>query len=338
MTKIVVIVNLLAAGGCSTLPGTSDAGTSLVNTLSDIKTWSGKVADNLLRGGSVTTVSDRPSGGASSADDIIRQADALRGTGDLASAAWYYARATLVDPKSLNAQLRLGETELALQNDAAAFVAYRAAQGLAPAHHEVALRLGEILLTRGDAPAALDQFTIALRSGQDDPKLFNVVGVALTLEGNYKFARQNFERGLRLKPDYPGLLNNLGLMELREGDLPRALEIFSALIASHPTERYAANRALVELALGQTDAALKDAPGVNEGTLRQTLARYNPDNASTASGIVHLERSFNSLASGTQTTAERNQSGRSPPQLSEPSQTSLNIDDQSGGLRLSQRQ
>jgi len=316
-TKIAVITSLLAAVGCSALPGTSGAGSSVAGVFADIKMWSGKVAGDLIRGGSVTTAPDRSSERASPADDVIRQADTLRANGDLASAAWYYAQATSIDPKSFNAQLRLAETQLQLQNDAAAFAAYRAAQALAPDQHDVAFRLGELLLTRGDAPAALDQFTIVLKSRQDDPKLFNVVGVALTIEGRYTLARQNFEEGLRLKPDYPGLLNNLGLLALREGDLPRALETFSDLIASHPSERYAANRALVELALGQIDAAHEDAPGVDDATLRQTLARYNTDQPSGETSTVHLERSNNPSLSKTLVPSEPSPSDRIRLEVSE---------------------
>jgi Flp pilus assembly protein TadD len=327
--KILVIGALFAAAGCSVLPGTSDQGSSLASTLSDLKTWTGKVSDNLLRGGSVEPASERPSSPASpvtarssdpsSAEDIIREADAYRANGDLASAAWDYARATLADPKSLTAQLRLGETELALQNDAAALTAFRAAQGLAPNHPEIALRLGEIVLARGDASTALDEFAIARRSRNDDPKLFNVIGVALTMEGNYKAARQNFEEGLRLKPDYPGLLNNLGLLELREGDLSQSLNTFTALVASHPTKRYSANRALVELALGQTAAALGDAPDDDEETLRQTLASYiSPQTSMTADVAIHLETSFNpSVSVATQTPPQPKPPARLPLELSD---------------------
>jgi hypothetical protein len=40
------------------------------------------------------------------------------------------------------------------------------------------------------------------------------------------------------------------------------------------SDRYRFNRALVELAMGQTEAALADAPGTDEPGLRQTLATY----------------------------------------------------------------
>ena len=39
-------------------------------------------------------------------------------------------------------------------------------------------------------------------------------------------------------------------------------------------DRYRTNRALAELALGDVNAALLDAPGMDETMLRRTLARY----------------------------------------------------------------
>jgi hypothetical protein len=44
----------------------------------------------------------------------------------------------------------------------------------------------------------------------------------------------------------------------------------------YANERYRTNRALAEIALGDTDAALLDAPGMDETMLRRTLARYQP--------------------------------------------------------------
>ena len=63
--------------------------------------------------------------------------------------------------------------------------------------------------------------------------------------------------------------------------------ICSALVASpQANDRYRLNRALVELALGQTEAALADAPGMDEPGLRQTLAIYQTPPRDTASANI----------------------------------------------------
>jgi hypothetical protein len=101
------------------------------------------------------------------------------------------------------------------------------------------------------------------------------MGVSLSMQGKNDLAKQNFDQGLAIEPDYPALRNNYGLMQLASGDLKAALETFSTLVASpQATDRYRFNRALVELAMGQTEAALADAPGMDEPGLRETLATY----------------------------------------------------------------
>ncbi len=210
------------------------------------------------------------------AGDLVRQGDALRAKGDLDGAAASYAKAIAADPKSLAAETRLGQTEIARNRDDAAFNAYSAAQALAPKDPEVAFRLGELDLMRGNASAALDQFNMALETRKDDPKLYNATGVAYSLAGQYDLARQNYELGLGVAPDDPALRNNYGLMQLSTGDLTGALATLSSLVLSpQATDRYRINLALVYTALGKTDEAVKAANGlIDEAGLKQALAVY----------------------------------------------------------------
>ena len=206
---------------------------------------------------------------------MLHSGDAARERGDLEGASANYTLAIVIDPTSVEAELRLGSVALARQDENGAFGAYQAAQQLAPKNPEAAFRLGEINLTHGQAKAASDQFAIALESRENDPKLYNAMGVALSMQGKYELAKENYDKGLALAPDYPSLRNNYGLMQLASGDLPGAFATFSALVNSpQANDRYRLNRALVELAMGQTEAALADAPGMDESGLQQTLAIY----------------------------------------------------------------
>jgi Flp pilus assembly protein TadD len=282
---------VFATEGCSTLPGVLASGNSLVGGLSQISSWSGKIATNFLTGSSAAHRSSEEI----SADDLIRAGNTVRGEGDFATAAWYYSRAVATDPKSVDAELQLGAANLALKDEEAAMRAYQAAQHLEPKNPEAAMRLGDIDLSRNAPSDALTEFAIALPHRKSDPALHNAVGVAWTMSGNYQLAQQEFNEGLRLRPEYPALINNYGLMQLRSGDLSGALATFSALTQSpQATDRYRINRALVELALGQTAAALADAPGMDQAALRQVLARYLPEDTNTVSIIdVHLETPVN---------------------------------------------
>jgi Flp pilus assembly protein TadD len=207
--------------------------------------------------------------------NLLKDGDAAREKGDLEGAEKDYVQAVAFDPKSLDAQLRLGAVRLARKDNAGAFAAYQTAQSLAPKDAEAAFRLGEIDLTHGKAKDASDEFAIALETRKDDPKLYNAIGVALNMQGNFDLAKENYDKGLAIEPDYPALRNNYGLLQLETGDLPGAFETFSALVSSpQATDRYRLNRALVELAMGQTAAALADAPNMDEPGLRQSLATY----------------------------------------------------------------
>ena len=275
-----------ATSGCAALPAL-EVGGALLSGFANFDAFRDKIA-SLLHGSDATATAN-----GQSAPQLIADGDVARAQGDDGTAAWYYAEATAADPKSKDAQLRLGGTQLALKDDAGAFVAYRAALALDPKDGEASLRLGEIELARADSADALAHLSMALRNQQNDPKIYNAMGVAFTIEGKYALARQSFDTGLTLKPDYPALLNNYGLMELQSGDLQAALTTFSGLVSSpNDNERYRTNRALVEVAMGDTEAALRDAPNMDEAGLRRMLARYaSPPNSTdtTTTADIHID-------------------------------------------------
>lgn len=250
----------LALAGCSGLSAISDSLHAVPNALAQVPALPAPVF----------SLSGSPAG------DLLRQGDALRAKGDLDGAAATYAGAVAADPKSLAAETRLGETEMARNRNDAAFVAYSAGQALAPKDPEVAFRLGELQLLRGNAAEALKQFNLALDTRKDDPKLYNAAGVAYSLSGRYDLARENYERGLGVAPDDPALRNNYGLMQLSTGDFEGALKTLSSLVQSpQATDRYRINLALVYTALGKTDEAEKAAGGlIDEAALKQALAIY----------------------------------------------------------------
>jgi Flp pilus assembly protein TadD len=249
------------------------AATSCSGTLGNI---GGKVA-NVMPGQSSGLASPSAAKTPKTSAELLHSGDAAREKGDLDIAMGSYVAAIAVDPTSVEAELRLGSVDLARKDQAGATSAYQAAQKLDPKNPEAAFRLGEIALTHGQAQDATDQFTVALESRKDDPKLYNAMGVALSMQHRYASAKDSYDKGLAIAPDYPSLRNNYGLMQLASGDLQGAMATFSVLVTSPQTnDRYRLNRALVELALGQTDAALADAPGTDEAGLRQTLAIYQP--------------------------------------------------------------
>lgn len=277
LAKSVAVVALTATmGGCAALPAI-EAGAAILGSIPQIAALPDKIS-NFFKGSS-----DPQTAQAAVAPKIVTEADFLRGgdsvsaRGDFTTAAWFYGKAADANPNSLQARMRLANAQMALKDDNAAYTNYQAALVLSPSDPDASMRLGEIELARGDAKSALDHFAIAMRGKRSDPKLYNLIGVGFTMQGKYALARQSFEVGLKLKPDYASLQNNYGMMQLQSGDYQAAVATFTKLVQSpNANERYRTNRALAEIALGDVDAALLDAPGMDETMLRRTLARYQP--------------------------------------------------------------
>jgi Flp pilus assembly protein TadD len=292
LTKSVAVVALTTAlGGCAALPAIG-MGATLLGSLPAIASLPEKIS-NFFRGSSTQTADAPVAPHVVTEADFLRGGDSLRARGDFATAAWFYGRAADANPNSIDARLRLASAQYALKDDGDAYTNYRAVLMLSPNDAEAAMRLGEIELRHGDAQSALGHFAVAIHSRQSDPKLYNLMGVAFTIQGKYEMARQSFDAGMKLDPQYLALQNNYGMMQLQSGDYQAALATFTRLVQSPgANERYRTNRALVEVAMGDTDAALVDAPGMDEPILRRTLARYQPKHEPiqvAAAGNVHLD-------------------------------------------------
>ena len=276
LAKSVAVIALCGVmGGCAALPAI-EAGAAILGSIPAIASLPDKIS-NFFGGSS----SQQANADAQMPPKIVTEADFLRGgdsvsaRGDFTTAAWFYGKAADANPNSLQARMRLANAQMVLEDDASAYTNYQAALVLSPNDPDAAMRLGEIELARGDAKSALDHFAIAMRTKRNNAKLYNLIGVGFTMQGKYALARQSFEVGLKLHPDYASLQNNYGMMQLQSGDYQGADATFTKLVQSpYANDRYRTNRALAELALGDVNAALLDAPGIDETMLRRTLARY----------------------------------------------------------------
>jgi Flp pilus assembly protein TadD len=279
LAKSVAVIALTGAmGGCAALPAI-EAGAAILGSIPAIASLPDKVT-NFFKG---TSDPQSQTADAQVPPKIVTEADFLRGgdsvsaRGDFVTAAWFYGKAADANPNSLQARMRLANAQMALNDNNSAYTNYQAALILSPNDADASMRLGEIELARGDAKTALDHFAVAMHAHQSDPKLYNLMGVAFTMQNKYAMARQSFEVGLKLKPDYASLQNNYGMMQLQSGDYDAAVATFTKLVQSpYANDRYRTNRALAEIARGDVAAALLDAPGMDETTLRRTLARYQP--------------------------------------------------------------
>jgi Flp pilus assembly protein TadD len=277
LVKLAALIGLSSVlNNCAALPAL-EAGAAVISGLSQLSGLPDKLS-NFFHSSSAQEAAD-----ASMPPKVVTEPDFLRGgdsvsaRGDFVTAAWFYGKAANANPNSLQARIRLANAQRVLKDDDNAYANYQMALILSPKDANASMPLGEIELTRGDAKAALVHFRLAMQSRQSDSKLYNLMGVAFTMEGQYALARQSFEVGLKLKPNYPSLQNNYGMMQLQSGDYEAAVGTFTKLVQSpYTSERYRTNLALAEIAIGSVDAALLDAPGMDEAMLRHMLARYQP--------------------------------------------------------------
>lgn len=276
LAKSVAIVALTSAvGGCAALPAIS-AGISALSSIPAIASLPDKISHFFTGPSDPTTqTADATPPKLLTEADFLKGGDSLSARGDFATAAFFYSKAADANPNSLQARMRLANAQMALKDDNDAYTNFQAALVIAPSDPDAAMRLGELELAHGDSKAALDHFAVAIRGKRSDPKLYNLIGVAFTMQGKYALARQSFEVGLKIQPDYASLQNNFGMMQLQSGDYKAAVATFTKLVQSpHANERYRTNRALAEIAMGDVNAALLDAPSMDEPMLRKTLARY----------------------------------------------------------------
>ena len=273
LAQSVAIVALMSVGGCAALPAIG-AGISALSSIPTIASLPDKIA-HFFKGTPDTQTADAAPPKILTEADFLKGGDSLSARGDFATAAFFYARAADANPNSLQARMRLANAQMALKDDNSAYMNYQAALVLSPSDPDAAMRLGELELAYGDPKSALDHFAVAVHGKRSDPKLYNLIGVGFTMQGKYAQARQSFEVGLKLQPDYASLQNNYGMMQLKSGDYKAAVATFTKLVESpYASERYRTNRALAELGMGDVNAALLDAPSMDEPLLRRTLAHY----------------------------------------------------------------
>jgi len=158
-------------------------------------------------------------------EELIREGDSLRDTGQPERAIWTYLRAERKDGSRSVARDRIGFLHLARDPRRAAAIfkdVIKAHPDTAAAHTGLALASMATGQTR-DARTAAEK-AVAL----DDSQLsaWGVIGVLRDQDGDHAEAKTIFQRILKERPGDPTSLNNLGLSFLRSGQPERAEESF----------------------------------------------------------------------------------------------------------------
>jgi Flp pilus assembly protein TadD len=169
------------------------------------------------------------SGPAPAYASIMRAAETVQQSGDLAAATVLYQSAHQLNPKDAPPLIALGEIAASAGAHGRAAMAFREALRRAPGDVNARRLYGNALLTV-DAPAqAAEQFRHVLRDQPDDIRALNALGVSLDLQGEHEQAQRIYWSALEQRPDHLPLRNNLALSMALTGDVEQALAILQEL-------------------------------------------------------------------------------------------------------------
>ncbi|MGH7035608.1 MAG: tetratricopeptide repeat protein, partial [Stellaceae bacterium] len=210
-----------------------------------------------------------------SSSAVLRIAESLRASGDLATAVSFYRRAIQIDPNQVKPYIGLGETLLAAGYANPAAESFRAALSMAPDNADAMRGLGMTLVALDKPTEAVEMLNKSINFAPS-PRAFSALGVAENLMGNTAAATAAFKRGLAMTPEDLDLLNNYGLSQALAGDYDGAIATLHR-VATDPraSSRNRLNLALVLGLAGRSeDAAQVARIDLDEKAVRSNLAYY----------------------------------------------------------------
>ena len=166
---------------------------------------------------------------ASGYASIMRAAESVRRSGDLATATMLYQRAHHLESHDAPPLIALGEIAASAGAPGQAATAFREALRRSPDDVNARRLYGNALLAV-DAPAqAAEQFRHVLEVEPEDARALNALGVSLDLQGKHEEAQRIYWNALERRPDHLPLRNNLALSIALTGDFEQAFAIFQDL-------------------------------------------------------------------------------------------------------------
>ncbi|KAH0455522.1 hypothetical protein IEQ34_015554 [Dendrobium chrysotoxum] len=136
---------------------------------------------------------------------------------------------------------------------------YREAAILCPSHFRALKLLGSALLGVGEVKAAVKALEEAVFLNPHYADAYCDLGSALhAMGGEDERAIQEFQKAIDLNPNHADALYNLGGLLMDMGLFPRALEMYSRVLAEQPSHwRAQLNKAVAFLGEGEVDEAKK---------------------------------------------------------------------------------
>jgi|GEM_PF-2042517 len=185
---------------------------------------------------------------APKAEDLLREGDRLRRSGDLPRAVWAYLRAQAMAPEDPRPRARIGAVRLQVDPKRAEET-FRELVASTEGSAAARTGLGLALIARqawGEAAAELRE---AVARDETLAVAHDALGVALERAGDVEGARACYRRAAALQPRSHEALNNLGVSYLRTGEFAAAAEALEAAARIEPRDPAVANN--LGLALGR---------------------------------------------------------------------------------------
>lgn len=206
---------------------------------------------------------------------LMRMAEAVRESGDPASAVPLYRRAHDVSPQNVKVLRELGHTLNDLGAYAGAAEAWRTALAVAPHDMEALRGYGFTLAALGQPHLAMAKFRAALAQ-MPDAGAYNGMGVVQDMLGAPEDAQASYEAALAMAPDNLSYANNFGLSLALSGQHERAIDVLQgAADAPGATIEHRQNLALALGVAGKTmEAARIGRMDLDEEAVQNNLSYY----------------------------------------------------------------
>ncbi|MFN3231533.1 MAG: tetratricopeptide repeat protein [Alphaproteobacteria bacterium] len=183
-------------------------------------------------------------------------AEASERSGDLVSAATYYAQAIAEGKGGARPYVRRGEIMLEMGQPEAAAAVFDDALAAGHDHTQIHRGLGRALAWLGQGEAARKEYEIALERTPEDVQTLNGYGVVLDMLGRHADAQQRYREATALAPSNLSVRNNLALSYALSGNLPEGIAILESIVQSGVSNaQHRQNLALLYGLSGDQDAA-----------------------------------------------------------------------------------
>lgn len=176
--------------------------------------------------------------------NYLAKGQAYMKKGQYSSAAIEYRNALKIDPRYVDAYIKLAQADEALHDGNSAYAALEKAVEVDPNREDSRFERAKLMLAARLFPKAEDDATFVLKLDPNNADAYRIRGSALAGEKKYDQALQDYSKAAKLEPTEAGPYLDVALVELALHQLPEAEQSMKQAIQVAPS----AVQAYVDLA------------------------------------------------------------------------------------------